>query len=656
MTNDDEFTPRLGRIRSGRSRERSYLHRVLQGVVRAGVSATRKSRFNGSRIGRGSGAGRVLRSRDQYAAFRSRRVIIQTRIVKLAARGLKGARRHLRYIQRDGVTREGSAGALYDRENDKADGRAFIDRAEGDRHQFRFIVSAEDGEEYQDLKPVIRRLMDRVEDDLGTKLDWVAADHYNTGHPHSHVILRGKDDTGHDLIIAREYITHGMRERACEIVSLDLGPRSDFEVQGRMRNEIDQERFTSLDRDLLRAAREDGLVTTAHSDAFRQTLRAGRLQKLQRLGLAEEIEPGQWHLAQDLRITLQRLGERGDIIKTMHRELARDGRVHSPADYAIYDPADVRTAKLVGRVAAHGLSDELNERHYVIIEGVDGRSHYVDLGLADGSELPPEGGIVAIAPRVSGAKNADRVIAEIAAAHDGHYSAEIHMHHDPSATPEFVQAHVRRLEALRLAGVGIERTPDGLWSVAPDHLHRVERYEGAQRGARPVQVEVLSAWPIERQIAANGATWLDRELVATTPTELRAQGFGGDAREALDRRRQWLIAESLAREEQDRTIYAAGLISQLRQRDLARAGAQLSSELNLAYVPAAPGERVEGLYKRHTDLASGRFAIIEKSREFTLVPWRPVLEQNLGKQVSGVLRGETISWTIGRQRSGPSIS
>ena len=52
--------------------------------------------------------------------------------------------------------------------------------------------------------------MTQMEEDLGTKLEWIAVDHYNTGHPHSHIILRGKDDRGRDLVIAREYITKGV--------------------------------------------------------------------------------------------------------------------------------------------------------------------------------------------------------------------------------------------------------------------------------------------------------------------------------------------------------------------------------------------------------------------------------------------------------------
>src|SRR3546814_12217749 len=98
-----------------------------------------------------------------------------------------------------------------------------------------------------------------MEEDLGTKLDWVAVDHYNTGHPHTHILVRGRDERGKDLIIARDYITTGMRERAAEIVSLDFGPRSDFEIEDRLRRAGAQERLTSISRRILRHIAEGGL-------------------------------------------------------------------------------------------------------------------------------------------------------------------------------------------------------------------------------------------------------------------------------------------------------------------------------------------------------------------------------------------------------------
>ncbi|MBU6296595.1 MAG: relaxase/mobilization nuclease and DUF3363 domain-containing protein [Alphaproteobacteria bacterium] len=660
MTYDDDFEPKLGKIRSrGSKRGARYLHQVLRaaalagGIHRSGGSA---HRFNGSRIGRGAGVGRVLSSRDRYAAYRQRRVIIKSRIVKLAGNGMKGAGAHLRYIQRDGVTREGEPGQLYSADQDRADGKAFLERGEGDRHQFRFIVSAEDGVEYDDLKFFIRRLMSQMEEDLGTKLDWVAVDHYNTGHPHSHVIVRGKTDRNKDLIIAREYITHGMRERAAEIVRLDLGPRSDFEIEDRLREEVNQERLTSIDRALLRERRDDGLVRATHRDAFQQSLRAGRLQKLRRLGLAEEAAPGQWRLSPESEPVLRRMGERGDIIKTLHRDLTEKGLSRGATDYAIYDPSDARAQPIVGRLVRRGLWDEINDRHYLIVDGVDGRIHYVEIGKGDAIELVAEDSIVAISPRSTRARAADRTVAEIAAANDGRYSVDIHLRHDPNASATFAEAHVRRLEAIRRATAGVEREADGTWIIAPDHLERAAAYEQRQAKDTPVVVRTLSALPLDRQHGADGATWLDREIAGDAPTPLRDNGFGHEVRDALSRRRQWLIEQDLARVEQDRTVFRANMLAVLRRREMTRVADELSGKLGLDYVEAKSGERVEGIYRRSLDLASGRFAVIEKSREFALVPWRPVLERNLGKQVSGIVRGESISWALGRQRSGPSVS
>lgn len=660
MIRDDDFEPKLGKIRSrGSKRGRKYLHQVLQAanLARGGADASRgKSRFHGNRIGRGAGVGRVLASRDRYAAFRQRRVIIKSRIVKLAGKGIQAARAHLRYIQRDGVTQTGEPGQLYSAGEDRIDGKTFIDRAEGDRHQFRFIVSAEDGAEYDDLKPFVRRLMAQMEEDLGTTLDWVAVDHYNTGHPHSHIILRGKDDRNKDLIIAREYITVGMRERAAEIVSLDLGPRSDWEIEDRLRGETGQERLTGIDRKLLREVDEDGLVRSADRDAFQQTLRAGRLQKLVRLGLAEEIRPGQWRLADGLEGTLRRMGERGDIIKTMHRAMTEKGVTRAAADYAIYDPTEPDARPITGRIVARGLSDELNDRHYLIVDGVDGRSHYVEIGKAEATDPIPEGAVVRIEPRHAQPRAVDRTVAEIAAANGGRYNVDIHLRHDPTARAAFAETHVRRLEAIRRATQGVERDADGTWIIASDHLERAAAYERQQARSLPVAVRTLSNLPLDRLSDADGATWLDRELVADRAEPLRDVGFGREVREAQARRRQWLIQQDFARQEQDRTVYRANMLGLLRRRELARVAGQLSEELGLSYVEMRSGDRVDGVYRRHADLASGRFAVIEKSREFTLVPWRPVLERHLGKQVSGIVRGDGISWTIGRQRGGPSIS
>ncbi|TGT71815.1 MULTISPECIES: relaxase/mobilization nuclease RlxS [unclassified Mesorhizobium] len=653
---DDEFRPRLGKIGSrGSKAGKRYAGQLRAAINRAGGKAPRGGRFTGSRMGRGGATAAVLRSRDRHAAFRSRRVVVKARVVKLAGKGVDGARAHLRYLQRDGVTRQGEPGELYGADSDRVDGKAFIDRAGGDRHQFRFIVAAEDGIEYEDLKPLTRRLMAQMQEDLGTKLDWVAVDHFNTGHPHTHIIVRGKDDRGENLVIARDYISSGLRERAAELVSLDLGPRTDREIEQRLRQEMEQERFTSIDRQLQRMRDDDGLVAPNCRDAFRQTLHQGRLRKLERMGLAEEVVPGRWRLDDELEATLRRLGERGDIIKTMHRELTSKGLARSAADYVVYD-LEQNTEPVVGHVVARGLADEIQDRHYLIVDGVDGKSHYIDIGKGEATEPTPERSIVRVTPRSTEPRQIDRTVADIAAANGGRYNVDTHLKHDPSATERFAETHVRRLEAIRRATGGVEREPDGTWIIAPDHLERVAHYERQRARAEPVVLDKLSPMPLEKQVDFDGATWLDRELVSNEPVALRVSGFGREVGEAQTRRRQWLIAQALAHEEQGRIVYRADMISILRQRELNRIAGQLSSELGLSYFEVKTGDRLEGKMVRSVELASGKYAVIEKSREFTLVPWRPLLDRHVGKEVSGIVSGEGISWTIGRQRSGPSVS
>ncbi|TYC93929.1 relaxase/mobilization nuclease RlxS [Novosphingobium sp. BW1] len=662
MAHDDSFEPRLGRQRSqGVKRPRRYLGRVLAAanLARGGEIGSRpaSASFTGSRIGRGAGVGRILASRRGHGAASRRRVIVKTSVVKLAGKGASAATAHLRYLQRDGTTREGERGALYGRDADVADGKAFGERGAGDRHQFRFIVSPEDGDQYDDLKPLTRQLMNRLEEDLGTRLDWVAVDHFNTGHPHTHIIVRGKDQRGADLIIARDYMTTGIRERAAELVDLDLGPRTHREILQGLRAEVEQERLTSIDRALLKGADADRVVVSHGRDTFDQTLRAGRLAKLSRLGLAESLGAGRFRLAPDLADTLRRLGERGDIIRTMQREFSRAAVQRAPADQAIYDPAAPDARPLVGRVLARGLADEPADRHYLIIDGTDGRSHYVATGRGAEIEMSlPQGAIVRIEPVRPTVREVDRTIASIAATNGGRYDVDTHLRHDPTATEAFAETHVRRLEAMRRTGGFVEREPSGRWIIAPDHLDRVEAYEAARLRDRPVAISLLSAQPIERLVDADAATWIDRELVSGTPEPLRDAGFGHDLRDAQARRRQWLVAQGFAEEAGSGRTFPTGIIATLQRRELLRVAGDLSDELQKPFREAAEGTRVEGVYRRSVDLVSGRFALIERSRDFTLVPWRPVLEKQVGKSVSGLMRGDGISWSVGRGRNGPGIS
>jgi len=661
MSGDDDFEPRLGKPRAAGGRAKSYLSRVLRTAMlasggRFGRLAGRKT-FTGARIGRGAGVAGVIAQGDVRAGFRSRRVVVKISTPRLSGKGLGAARAHLRYIQRDGVTREGTPGELYAADTDHADGRAFIDRAEqgGDARQFRLIVSAEDGVRYDDLKPLTRRLMAQVEKDLGTRLDWVAVDHFNTGHPHTHIIVRGRDEAGRDLIVAKDYLTRGFRERASELVSLDLGPASDQEIAARFARETTQERLTSLDRGLLAAVDEDGVVSPRHGDPLQYAARAGRLRTLARLGLAREVAPTLWRLDDELEATLRTLGERGDIQRTLYRALMETGVERAADDQVVFEPSAPGQRPLVGRLVRRGLADEADDRHFLVVDGCDGRAHYIDIGKGAATETIPDDAVVRVSPRSLEARAADHAVVAVAGAHEGRYNLDLHLAHDPAATAAFAQAHLRRLEALRRGGAGVERGADGTWTIPADHLERAVAFERRKALDAPVVVEVLSPLSVERQASASGPTWLDRELLARAPEPLRDAGFGRAARQALAQRRQWLLQQDLAEQDGERILLRAGLMRRLEGMERADIAQAIAAETGLPYAAARQGERVEGVLRRRIDLNSGPMALVEKSREFTLVPWRPVLEGREGRVVTGVVRGASISWSFGRER-GPSVS
>ena len=268
---------------------------------------------------------------------------------------------------------------LFDRNSDAANGDAFAERCETDRHHFRFIVSPEDAADMADLRAFTRELMVDMATDLGTDLDWVAVDHWNTDNPHLHILVRGRASDGTDLVIDRDYIREGMRARAEERVTIELGPRSEREIAAALEREVEADRWTGLDRRLQRLAEEAGGIVDLRPrdgsrDPSQRNLLLGRAAKLERLGLADRIAPATWSLKADLEPILRDLSIRTDIIKTMHRAMGGLDRAN-PSAFAVQGdaPSDV----IIGRLVERGLHDELVGTAYAVIDGADGRAHHV---------------------------------------------------------------------------------------------------------------------------------------------------------------------------------------------------------------------------------------------------------------------------------------
>jgi type IV secretory pathway VirD2 relaxase len=578
-------------------------------------------------------------------ARNSRRVVIKSRIVNLKQVTPQAVDAHLRYIAREGVGHDGRPTQPYGPGMDVADRQEFAAAGREDRHQFRFIVALEDGVALTDLRDFTRELMSTIERDLETKLEWIAVDHWDTDNPHTHVVLRGTDDRGKDLIIARRYLSDGMRLRASELSTEWLGLRTEREIQESLQRDMNQDAWTGLDRQLQARAR-DGAINLAgpHADvgALRQrNLQLGRLQVLAGMGLAREQGNGTWELAPTAEATLRALGERGDILLAMQRALRGQQR-----ELVLHGP-DPGATPIVGRIVSTGYRDELDERAYVIIDGIDGRAHHVPLGQAALDALPV-GGIVEVRPTPPRA--ADRNVAAVSK--DGVYltsqhRAQLRAQAAPRDHPdEIVDAHVRRLEALRRAGI-VERQAEGIWRIPSDLLARGHAYNRLHSGG--VEFQLHSHLPIDRQVNAIGATWLDQTLVKGDAA-IAHVGFGATVKEALRKRVDFLVGHSFAQREGNQLKLPNNLLTALRKRDLDGVAKAITMDTGMVHRPLVDGERAAGVYRRLVVTSSGRFAMLDDGLGFSLVPWRPVLDQRIGQQLAATIRGDRATWSFGRQR------
>ncbi len=576
---DNEFRVRPGRSRdsgaaSGR-RSQKLAAQVQRAANKAGHAGSRRAGLK-----RGSGSGKAARGRRTVAAMRrtpgQRRVTVMARIARHKGAHYRAAplAKHIKYLERDGVSRDGRDATMFDARTDGADRDAFAARCEDDRHHFRFIVSPEDAGDMEDLRSFTRELMADAAKDLGTELDWVAVDHWNTDNPHIHVLVRGVASDGTDLVIDRGYISEGLRFRAEERVTLELGPRTELDIRTALEREVDAERWTSLDRQLERLGQDTaGLVDLrpgGDANPEMRRLLLGRAAKLEQLGLAAREGPAVWALEPGAETTLRDLSVRNDIIKTMHNAVSRDGGRFDVSVLALHQ--DVPSEPVIGRLVERGLHDELTESAYAIVDGVDGRTHHL------------------------------------------------------------------RFKDMEMTG-----------DAKAGSIVELRSWEDA-KGHDRLSLATRSDIPLEAQIKAPGATWLDRQLVARDPVAT-GNGFGREVRDALDARASHLETQGLARRQGQQVILAQDLVGTLKNQELTAATQAIAARTGLEHKPSGAGDYVSGIYRERVTLSTGRFAMIDEGLGFQLVPWRPALDQHLGQHITGTMSpGGSVDWALGRGR------
>ena len=649
--NENHFEVSLGRLRSpsGSRRAVGFFEQVSRGA-----RATRRK----------ASYGQSSRWSVKAMSFH-RRVIVKASIKTMASSGIAALRKHIDYIQRDGTDENGKRAQVYGSgveepalldvdeaylevdKNRKEALQDFTDSCKTDRHHFRIIVSPEDGQKLSDLKAYTRDLVSRMENDLGTKLKWVAANHYDTGQPHTHLIIRGVRDNGKDLVIPKKYIAHTLRERAQELVHEELGPVSQMEGRVRMAQSIQAKGATGLDHSLSKKIK-DGIIDmrqpAAKGRVWHRQLQVRRLRVLEKMGLAERLGSGRWAVDPSFTKTLRDMNERSQMVKAIHRSLEQNGNsVGIVTERNRFDPNGLTAQPITGAVQHFGRPDDTREGGFVVIRSLEGAPIYAKVSEGEIFETLKIGQIVTFQPHQLGARKIDHSISDFAKSHNGTYSEVRHITEGGNISPAYAQAHVRRLEALRRKDL-VTRHQDGTWHIPINYLERASNYEAEKALRLPTTIHRQSTQTLLEMQRARGATWLDKRL-----SEKGISGLGDTSLQDVLKKRQ-IVLEKMGHKFSQEGRLPETALEDLRQTDLRDAATEFSESIKKPYAALGDSRIVEGIYREAIDRPSGKFAVIERAKDFTLVPWRPVMERGLNKSIKGRISASGISWDVTKQR------
>jgi len=319
--------------------------------------------------------------------------------------------------------------------------------------------------------------------------------------------------------------------------------------------------------------------------------------------------------------TLRQLGEDTDISQAMRQTIAEHGLVrHS---YAIHhDPEP--GMRVIGRVLGKGVTGrEHNDKAHLLIDGIDGQVHYVEMAQAAASAVQIDRIVEINRPR--------RIVARL--------------ENQPPLAPDIagdrgqgdnddVQASTYRLER------GYR-----------DRGARFDAESGRRNAGRAaLEPRVLSVIDVEAQVTAHAATWLDRRLIADTDASVADSGFGRELRQALMRRQQWLIEQGLARRQGNTIMFGRDLLVTLSQREVLATGEKLARDRGLALRVPQNGERISGQYRETVTLVSGPYASIEAASDLALLPQRRTVWKAQDRGVSGLVVDDEVDRHVGRRR------
>ena len=613
----------IGRMGGSRRKERS-VNSELARRLRGFKGRTRKYLSGGS-------AGRGMRQR----------VVVKAHVSRHKPGKARGSlARHVSYLGRESASADGKHGVFYDAAREGVDAKQEAVQWAQDRHHFRLIVSPERGGDILDMTSYIREVMRRVERDLDTKLQWIAVNHHNTDNPHAHVLLRGKQPDGADLVIPRQYISYGIRDRASDVATELLGERSAQEVQLAKSKEVEAERFTSLDR-MIERHLENGKIDVSPSrhigyGADDRRLVLGRLQFLGQMDLAHKGRGTVWQVEGDFKQALRELGDRNDIIKQVYSHLGSEaGRVERMVVGGEPSPP------VAGIVIAKASTDELGEDRFVVIRDGMGRAHYGQVRESDAYRDLDVGSIAELGAGTQRRRLVTEQIAAVAKANHGLYSPELHDAYlravQPDSTDREIASNVRsatsRLSFLAgfegSGGAGVSASEGGAYAVDADAFTQF-----SQRTSQRTDVRVIAEHSLAEQVEAHAVTWLDRQAFSLRPDERTADN--PTVQEAVQQRREWLFQNGYAQRSGDEKYVdlLPGAMENLAAEERTDVAERLAARYGLPVNELPQGGTVSGEYHGTEHLHGGKLAVVASEESVFVSPIRNDPDVGAGSEVT----------------------
>lgn len=583
------------------------------------------------------------------------RAIVKNRIARnKGGAGSKNFRnalaKHLNYIERESAQKDQKKGEMYNQEQDGVDKKEFLEKAQNDPRNFRLILSPDkvhNGNNSLDMKEYTREFMERVQRDLGAKVDWVAVNHFNTEHPHSHIIMRGLDEEGKELIIKPEYLQKGMREQAQSVATSKLGLRSYNEIEQQLMKEVSIERVTGFDRTIENRLDEhrqiDLQISNDKQYSFSHQLIIGRCQRLEELGLAVKDDSGKpiWKINDNFLETLKERGQRNDIYKHLEKTNSLDIHVYSPEKHG----------RIYGQIIETDIHNELDDSRYHVVKGHNGNAFYVKghrygIGLPE----PRTGDYVRLDSHYESivkeradnnimrvTENGQRVYTKDAhrADYQNYYSWKHELNFndfeqsDHDAVERHVNAHEKRLERLARHEL-VEKLPDGSFKV-PGNLHEqvealdIKLKKDAQRWPHVFHQSSCELHATTNQYRVH---WLDKVLVEHNgiPTGSRF-GFGKDFDKAIHNRLAFLKESGLLSHKDGKLTVD---FDKMRQKGV-QEYAQSFHEKHGVELEHNNDKKLSGTYEQTVRIGDEDYAIIRNRNRAAIVPRSKYM--NKGQQI-----------------------